>query len=258
MDLDLNFPLLPDTNEEDNEDNEENNENNENDENDENEDEDEENNNLYDSLDMEIDDIGKSSFMNEKEEEESLVVDEEVEEVEEEEGEETGLTEDEKEENSISRIKETMFRKEEEREKEENEENEEDENENTYLQKIKSDLLRNEIISAHPETNFPSQKELKLLTTIIRNTKNQIIDENHQTLDLLSKYERTKIIGVRSTQIEAGAQPFVQVPEGIVIDGEMIAKMELHQKKSPFIICRHLGYGKCEYWNVNDLQNLED
>jgi DNA-directed RNA polymerase subunit K/omega len=67
---------------------------------------------------------------------------------------------------------------------------------------------------------------------------------------ILTPYERTSIIGVRATQLEDGAIPLVDIPEGMesVIE---IAELELKMKKIPLIICRE---GR-EYWRVSDLAN---
>jgi DNA-directed RNA polymerase subunit K/omega len=67
---------------------------------------------------------------------------------------------------------------------------------------------------------------------------------------VLTPYERTSIIGVRATQLEDGAIPLVDIPEGMesVIE---IAELELKMKKIPLIICRE---GR-EYWRVSDLVN---
>ena len=68
---------------------------------------------------------------------------------------------------------------------------------------------------------------------------------------ILSKYEKTKILGLRSAQISNGAKPLISVPKHIteVLD---IAVEELKQRKIPFIIERKVG-NKLEYWKIEDL-----
>jgi DNA-directed RNA polymerase I, II, and III subunit RPABC2 len=75
----------------------------------------------------------------------------------------------------------------------------------------------------------------------------------HRTVPFLTKYERTRIIGQRAKQINSGSKPFVNVPQHI-IDGYIIAELELKQKKIPFIIKRPIPGGGSEYWNVKDLE----
>ena len=91
------------------------------------------------------------------------------------------------------------------------------------------------------------------MTNVIRDADNIIIDNLHRTNPFLTKYERARILGQRAKQIETGATPFVKVPENI-IDGYLIAEMELNQKKIPFIIRRPIPGGGCEYWNLKDLE----
>jgi DNA-directed RNA polymerase I, II, and III subunit RPABC2 len=88
---------------------------------------------------------------------------------------------------------------------------------------------------------------------VIRDKNNNIIDDLHRTLPYLTKYERARILGQRAKQINSGAKVFVKVPENI-IDGYLIAQMELEQKRIPFIIKRPIPGGGCEYWNLKDLE----
>ena len=48
----------------------------------------------------------------------------------------------------------------------------------------------------------------------------------------MTKYEKTKILGLRAKQINQGSNIFVEVPKHI-IDGYDIALLELEQKKNP-------------------------
>ena len=95
--------------------------------------------------------------------------------------------------------------------------------------------------------------EIIHLTKLIRDDKNNIIDDLHKTIPYLTKYEKAKILGQRAKQINSGSSPFVKVPDGI-IDGYIIAEMELTQKRVPFIIRRPIPGNKCEYWNLKDLE----
>jgi len=96
-------------------------------------------------------------------------------------------------------------------------------------------------------------KKLKKFDSEVRDDRGIIVDELHKTLPLLTKYERTRVLGQRAKQINNGATPFVKVPEG-VIDGYLIAVKELEEKKIPFIIRRPLPNRGSEYWHLEDLQ----
>lgn len=126
----------------------------------------------------------------------------------------------------------------------------EDEN---YLQKFNSELNKNYITEFHPECMNHNYDEITALSKVTRDEFNIIIDPLHKTIPYLTKYEKTRILGQRTKQIECGAKPLVKVPENI-IDSYIIAELELQQKKIPFIIRRPLPNGGSEYWNLKDLE----
>ena len=78
------------------------------------------------------------------------------------------------------------------------------------------------------------------------------VDTNHKTYPFLTQYERTKIIGLRANQLSKGSVPFISVPK-YVTDVREIARMELEQKRLPYIIKRPLPNGTYEYWRLADL-----
>ena len=123
------------------------------------------------------------------------------------------------------------------------------------LQKFESDLTSNYVKKHHPECLYLNNNEIEALTEITRDDNGIIIDNNHKSLPILTKYERTKILGQRAKQINSGDKPYVNVPEK-VIDGYVIAEMELKQKKIPFIIRRPFGNGISEYWKLSDLEQI--
>ena len=59
----------------------------------------------------------------------------------------------------------------------------------------------------------------------------------------LTKYEKTRLIGLRALQISMGSPIMVDVPEGIT-DPITIAEIELSERKIPMIIQRDLPSGK--------------
>ena len=77
-------------------------------------------------------------------------------------------------------------------------------------------------------------------------------DEGHKSQPFLSTFERTKLIGFRANQISQGARPYILVPESVTSTVE-IAKMELEQRRLPFIIKRPMPDGTFEYWRLSDL-----
>jgi len=108
----------------------------------------------------------------------------------------------------------------------------------------------------HPECN------LDYIEQVIPKIPLQVVppggekaDVNHRTYPFLTNFERTKIIGLRANQISRGSVPFVSVPKHIT-DVRDIARLELEQKRLPYIIKRPLPDGTFEYWRLSDLMIL--
>ena len=124
-----------------------------------------------------------------------------------------------------------------------------------YLEKFDESTKKNIIEDFHPELFQHNYQEIDAMTTVVRDQNGSIVDPIHRTLPFLTKYEKTRILGERTKQLNAGAKPFIAVNEN-VIDGYLIALKELEEKRIPFIIKRPLSNGGCEYWKLKDLEIL--
>ena len=122
-----------------------------------------------------------------------------------------------------------------------------------YEQKIDSEFKFNFIKNIHPEEIHDDYNEMNKLCNVTRDENNIIIDKNHTTYPLLSKYEKTRLLGLRISQLNKGAKPYIQYDK-YIIDNNLIALEELKQKKLPFIIMRPIPNGKKEYWRLSDLE----
>lgn len=123
-----------------------------------------------------------------------------------------------------------------------------------YYQKFNQGLNNEFLQYFHSETKIPNYMEIEELSNVTRDKNNVIIDNNHRTIPILTKYEKTRILGQRAKQINNGSKPYINVSENI-IDGYLIAELELKEKKIPFIIRRPLPNGKSEYWKIKDLES---
>ena len=130
---------------------------------------------------------------------------------------------------------------------------EDEDYDDSYLQKFDHEVTKNYINEFHPECLIHNYDEIAKLTSVVRDSTNIIVDPLHKTIPFLTKYEKARILGQRAKQIETGAKPFISVPEN-VIDGYIIAELELQQKRIPFIIRRPVPGGGFEYWNLRDLE----
>ena len=75
----------------------------------------------------------------------------------------------------------------------------------------------------------------------------------HKTIPVLTKYEKTRILGIRLKQLNNGATPYIKIEEDI-LDNFLVANLELEQKKIPFIIERPLPNNTSEFWRLEDLE----
>jgi DNA-directed RNA polymerase I, II, and III subunit RPABC2 len=77
-------------------------------------------------------------------------------------------------------------------------------------------------------------------------------DKKHTSQPFLSIFEKTKILGFRSNQLAQGARAYIVVPDHITNTLD-IARIELEQRRLPFIIKRPMPDGTFEYWRLSDL-----
>jgi DNA-directed RNA polymerase I, II, and III subunit RPABC2 len=134
-----------------------------------------------------------------------------------------------------------------------NDENIDEDDDESKLKKFDKELREDYLVNFHPESLVQNYDEIYNLSRVVRDLNGVIVDSLHKTLPIMTKYEKTRILGQRAKQINDGATPFVKVPEG-VIDGYLIALKELEDKKIPFIIRRPLPNRGSEYWLIEDLE----
>ena len=128
-----------------------------------------------------------------------------------------------------------------------------DDDDESKLKKFDKDLREDYLVNFHPESLIQNYDEIYNLARVVRDANGVIVDSLHRTLPMMTKYEKTRILGQRAKQINDGATAFVKIPEN-VIDGYLIAIKELEEKKIPFIIRRPLPNRGSEYWMVEDLE----
>jgi DNA-directed RNA polymerase subunit K/omega len=104
----------------------------------------------------------------------------------------------------------------------------------------------------HPETILDYVEKVTPYIALQQLPPSEGKDPAHKTQPFLSVYERTKILGFRANQLAQGAPPYIARPEHVtsVLD---IAKMELEQRRLPYIIKRPLPDGTFEYWRLSDM-----
>lgn len=79
--------------------------------------------------------------------------------------------------------------------------------------------------------------------------------ENRITNNLLTKYEKTRVLAFRSLQISLGGEPKIRTQS---TDPLEIAKLELKNKLLSLKILRYLNKNEAEEWDVNELKDFEE
>lgn len=133
-----------------------------------------------------------------------------------------------------------------------NEEDEEDEDD--LYQKFENYSVLEDLEEKHPEIRSANMDEIKVLSKVVRNEEGIIVDPFHTTAPFLTKYEKARVIGTRSEQIERGAPSFIKDLDENIIHGRTIAIQEFEKKLIPFIIARPLPNQGVEYWKLQDLE----
>ena len=181
-----------------------------------------------------------------EEEQEEEEEEEEAEDLEEEEEEDDNLEEDIEEQDEL-------VGEDESRAGTDSEDEEKDEN---VLQKLSPSTADSIVTEYHPESRILGYDEVSALALIQRDADGLTIDDLlHRTLPFLTKYEKARVLGLRTAQLNDGAPTMLPTkPDETIIDNSIIAEMELQQKVIPFIIQRPLPNGVSEYWHLHDLE----
>ena len=101
------------------------------------------------------------------------------------------------------------------------------------------------------EINYSEESEYKEIISK-SNSYSKYYSSTKQTKPFLTKFEKTKLIGIRAQMIAEGSKPLVIVPEHITkcID---IAELEFKEKKIPLFIKRNINQVDYEYWRQEDM-----
>ena len=128
-----------------------------------------------------------------------------------------------------------------------------DEEDQDFLHKFDSETKKKYIASHHPECLSFNHEETETMSRVVRDENGRIVDPYHKTLPFLTKYEKTRILGIRTKQLNEGAKPYIDV-NATIIDGYIIAQLEMEHKRLPFIIRRPIPNGGSELWKLQDLE----
>lgn len=142
-------------------------------------------------------------------------------------------------------------------EEENNEENEDDNtDEENYEYNTDDDNTDDE---NNENSEEEKDKEISEDIITINNNNNiikRIVNNNERiTNNFMSKYEFTRILGTRTTQIEKGSIILLKNAEELKkkYNPEQLAILELQNKSCPLYLIREIPNGNIEKWDVNEL-----
>ena len=108
---------------------------------------------------------------------------------------------------------------------------------------------------AHPECRLDYIEESSHRLPLGAYPPDNKADMRHRSYPFLTIFEKTKLLGFRANQLAEGGRPFINVPAHVT-DVIEIARIELEQKRLPFILKRTMPDGTFEYWRLSDLMIL--
>ncbi len=79
-----------------------------------------------------------------------------------------------------------------------------------------------------------------------------VADNDRITSSIITLAEITRAVGIRATQIDNGAQPYVDITG--LNDVVKMALKEIYERKSPLTIRRFLSPNVAEDWAINEME----
>ena len=80
-----------------------------------------------------------------------------------------------------------------------------------YENRVDEEYKQRFMKSIHPEEFHDNYNFIKMMTSVERDDLNLIHDSKHVTLPILTKYEKARVLGLRISQLNKGAQPYITI-----------------------------------------------
>lgn len=126
----------------------------------------------------------------------------------------------------------------------------EDEEELEDIIKIEDNIIGEEILNE--EEDLDSDEE-----EIDFNEDKEVLRKKKITIPILTKYERTKILCLRSQQIMENSPVLININDmKLPLTPYNIAREELKQKRIPFKVKRNLPDNTYEIWKITEFKKI--
>jgi len=115
--------------------------------------------------------------------------------------------------------------------------------------------MENESILSEEELSIDDDLSVDKTCDIININETYVNYQNKNkiTPSFITKFEKAKILGIRSEMIANGCPPLIETD---LVDSYDIAKQEYLEKKIPLIIRRYLPNNNYEDWKLSDFEIL--
>tara|TARA_B100000524_G_scaffold346147_1_gene245873 strand:- start:1255 stop:1713 length:459 start_codon:yes stop_codon:yes gene_type:complete len=123
-------------------------------------------------------------------------------------------------------------------------------NDNTTTNDNDNDVDDEEDITSTLFTKLKLEK--KDIIVPLESTYSTYYTSNKTTSPYITKFEKSKILGVRAEMLANGSVPLVNVPKNCD-SVYKIAELEFNDKKIPLLIRRTLPNGKIEDWRLEEM-----
>ena len=118
---------------------------------------------------------------------------------------------------------------------------------NTLQEDNESVTLDTDTITLDNEHNSNHMQVLSINSDYIN-----YYSKTKKTAPFLTKFEKTKLIGIRAQMISNGSEPVVNVPVHIH-DSIAIAELEFEKKCIPLFVKRYISDNEYELWRPEDM-----
>lgn len=109
------------------------------------------------------------------------------------------------------------------------------------------------LLTHHPECRLDYVEQVNEKLPLQAYPPDSGADSRHKSVPYLTIFEKAKILGFRANQLAQGSQTFLEKRPEHVIDVLEIARLELEERRLPYILKRPMPDGTFEYVRLSDL-----
>ena len=109
------------------------------------------------------------------------------------------------------------------------------------------------LLTHHPECRLDYVEQVNEKLSLSAYPADSGADPQHKSVPYLTMFEKAKLLGFRANQLAQGSQTFLEKRPEHVVDVLEIARLELEERRLPYILKRPMPDGSFEYVRLSDL-----